>query len=100
LLARAKLAYPFDCRFRRGVVEYYARTRWQGSRPDAEAALREELNADFYSIDLHRALASLYYEDGNMTGVKEELLIMRAFRPHRPLSLLVNANPANGGVAP
>ena len=93
-LTLARMLFPIDHRFRRGLADYCAAIRWKGSRPIAETAIRAALDTDFYSFDLHRDLAGLYYEGGDRDRAFEELAILHAFLPGTPIVMPVNINPA------
>lgn len=93
-IGRARAAFPFDHRFRIAVAEYYSRIRWKGSRPEAIAAVRAALATDPFALDLHRNLAGLLYEDGDMAGSQREIAFLARYQPHWPVAIIVNANPA------
>lgn len=97
MTARLELAqqtFPLDYRFRYALAELYSTRRWKGSRPLAIVALKEALAADPYAMDLHRNLAGLLYEAGDMAGVGREVAILKRYMPNRPVAIIVNANPA------
>jgi hypothetical protein len=94
MLTRAREVFPFDHRFQRGVADYYMAVRWHGSLPAGEAAIRSAINYDTFALDLHRILAGMCYADKNMACVNQETAFIRAYMPGKPITILVNQNPA------
>ncbi len=93
MLKKAKWAFPLNHQFRRAVADFCIVNRWKGSRPIAIAAVREAIPTDPFSPDLHRMLASLLFEDGDMEGARQEIRIFKALQPGRDPKLMININP-------
>jgi hypothetical protein len=92
-LAIARMVFPFDYRFREGAAVFYARIRWKGSKPAAIKAMREAIQADPYSMGMHRNLAGMLYEAGDKEGMAVEIEFLKRFMPHVDPAIVVNANP-------
>ena len=73
---------------------FYARIRWKGSRPAAIEAMRESLKYDPYGMGMHRNLAGMLYESGDMDGMAAEIEFLKRFMPNVEPAIVINANPA------
>lgn len=93
-IGHARRAFPLDFRFRAAEASFYARVRWKGSRPAAIDAIRVALLTDPFAMDMHRNLAGLLYEDGDLNGVSREIAFLKHYMPKRDAPIFVNANPA------
>ena len=89
----ARRLFPCEHWFRSGVADYYADVRWIGSRDPGIDAIRAALSDDPNNAGLHRNLAGLLIEAGDLPEAQRELDIVRRLVPFGTIPVYVNVNP-------